>query len=415
MKYSCRPQLSLPLLEFELSDDRLACHGPFGAKNIFFADIAEIAVFKERRFGSSRTYWACTIFTKGQKFKLTAGHRMSLARTEDRTSSYIPFIKEFERRATTANPELRFVVDEYRETLGTRMYGRAALCVVALLGLLPRKASASICGAMFRYAGAMLRGNRHARQQLTAAFPTLSSREIDRLLRGMWDNLGRTVGEYAHISELMQFSLEAPQAGQVIMDEPTVLTLRGISQGAQGALMFAAHLGNWEIPAMAARVAGREIALAYKRQPSAVLTAGLRQKRAMFAARLIEASPTAPREMLRGLRDGLLVGMLIDQHYAEGIEVAFLGRTCRVNPLLARLARTGRWPVYGARVVRLPDQRYRLEVVELPLPRASQSKIDVGTTMQAIIGMVEAWIRQEPEQWMWIHTLIRADGPHQGK
>lgn len=77
--------------------------------------------------------------------------------------------------------------------------------------------------------------------------------------------------------------------------------------------------------------------------------------------------------MLRALRDGLLVGMLVNQHYAEGIELAFLGRMFRVNPLLARLARTGRWPIYGARVARLPGQRYRCEVAELQLPCESQS------------------------------------------
>lgn len=172
--------------------------------------------------------------------------------------------------------------------------------------------------------------------------------------------------------------------------------------------MFAAHLGNWEIPAMAARAAGCEIALVYKRQPSAVITSELKRKRAMFAARLIEASPTAPREILGALRDGLLVGMLVDQYSAQGIEVLFFDRVCRVNPILARLARVSNSPIYGARVVRLPDQRYRLEVVgPLQVSSMPSGKNDVGATMQTVIGLVETWIRQEPQQWMWMHRLIR--------
>ena len=86
----------------------------------------------------------------------------------------------------------------------------------------------------------------------------------------------------------------------------------------------------------------------------------------------------------------------------------FFDRVCRVNPILARLARTAKAPIYGARVVRLPDQRYRLEVVgPLQLSSASSGRSDVEATMQAVIGMIEAWIRQAPEQWMWMHTLIR--------
>jgi KDO2-lipid IV(A) lauroyltransferase len=409
MRYSCRPHLLEPAVEFELTDDGLARHGLFGATNIGFADIAEIAVFKERRFGSSRSYWASTIRADGQRFKLTAAHRVSLLRTEDQTSSYIPFIKEFERRAIAANPALRFIVDEYRQTLGTRMYGRVALFVIRLLSRLPRKVSASICGATFRYVGRMFRGNRHAARQLAAAFPALGTRETRRILRGMLDNIGRTFAEYGHVSELMRFSPAMPLAGQVIMDECTAETMRSLVRDKRGAIMFAAHLGNWEIPAMAARAAGTEIALLYKRQPSATFTAEMQRKRSKFAARLIEASPAAPRQILRALRDGLLVGMLVDQYYAEGVEVDFFGRVCRVNPLPARLAGIGKWPIYGARVTRLPDQRYRIEVVgPLQLPRNSSSgKIEIGATMQAIIGMIETWIRQQPEQWMWIHRLIR--------
>jgi KDO2-lipid IV(A) lauroyltransferase len=172
--------------------------------------------------------------------------------------------------------------------------------------------------------------------------------------------------------------------------------------------MFAAHLGNWEIPAMAARVGGRDIALVYKRQPSSKMTKELVRIRSLFAARLVEASPSAPREILNLLQKGWLVGMLVDQHYADGINVTFFGQTCVVNPVLARLARMQDWPVYGARTVRLPDQRHRFELVgPLDCPRDQRGKIDVQGTMQQIMCLIETWIREYPEQWMWIHRLVR--------
>jgi KDO2-lipid IV(A) lauroyltransferase len=407
MRYSFRPQLFRPAVEFELTDNGLSYRGALGTITIPFGEIDEINVFKERRFGSSRSYWACTICALGQRFRLSAVHRVTLTRTEDKTSTYIPFIKEFERCAIAANPGLRFVVDEYREGLGTQIYGRAAAYGLVLLGFLPRKASASLCAVALRSIGPILKGNRYARQQLTVAFPALGRQEISRLLCGMWDNIGRSLGEYPHISELMQFSPETPLAGQVVMDERTAETVLSIARDARGALMFAAHLGNWEIPAMAARAAGCKIALLYKRQPSSGITTELNRRRAMFAARLIEASPKAPREILSALREGYLVGMLVDQYYAQGIEAFFFGQTCLVNPLLARLACTTNLPIYGARVVRLPDQRYRLEVVGPLKPCVTHGKIDVDATMQTVIGMVETWIRQQPEQWMWIHRLAR--------
>src|SRR5580693_9815331 len=136
MKYSCRPRLLQAAVEYELTDDGLTCRAVSRATKVAFSDIREIDVFKQRRFGSSRAYWACTIFTIRQRFDLGAAHRVSLTRTEDRTAAYIPFIKEFERRAIAANPGLRFVVDEYRENFGTRLYGRAAAYALVLLGCL---------------------------------------------------------------------------------------------------------------------------------------------------------------------------------------------------------------------------------------------------------------------------------------
>ncbi len=65
-------------------------------------------------------------------------------------------------------------------------------------------------------------------------------------------------------------------------------------------------------------------------------------------------------------------------------------------------------PVYGARVVRLPDQRYRFELVgPLEFPKDAAGKIDVQRAMQTVFSVIEGWIREHPEQWMWIHRIVR--------
>ena len=408
MRYCCRAHLFKPLYCYDVVAGSLVRQGPDGKTDISFADIAEIVVFKERQLGSSRSYWACTIKSGAQQYRLTSAHRVWPLKTEDRTESYIPFIKDFERRALAANPSIRFVEDEFRESMGSKIGGTLSLWIIALVGHLTRRQAAAVCGAIVRWAGPLLRGHRHARRQLNAAFPAMSRRDTRTILRGMWDNIGRTFGEYGHVAELMSFSADTPAAGQVVMDDRTADLVRHVGAQRQGALMFAAHLGNWEIPAMSARVGGREIALAYKPQPSRAMTNHLIAVRSLFAGRLIEAGPAAPREMLRALRDGWLVGMLVDQHYPMGVEVSFLGHTCRVNPILARLARGQDVPVYGARVVRLADQRHRFELVgPLEFPRDAAGKIDVQGAMQTVFGVVEGWIREHPEQWMWVHRIVR--------
>ena len=100
--------------------------------------------------------------------------------------------------------------------------------------------------------------------------------------------------------------------------------------------------------------------------------------------------------------------MLVDQYQADGIEVIFFGRRCRMNPIFVRLARAFNAQIYGARVVRLPERRFRYEIVGPIEPaRDPNGRIDVTATMQVIASVIEAWVREHPEQWMWLHRMWR--------
>ncbi len=60
------------------------------------------------------------------------------------------------------------------------------------------------------------------------------------------------------------------------------------------------------------------------------------------------------------------------------------------------------------RVIRLPNHRFRLELSEeVAAVRNANGKIDVQGTMQAVTNVVEGWIREYPEQWLWLHRRWR--------
>jgi KDO2-lipid IV(A) lauroyltransferase len=100
--------------------------------------------------------------------------------------------------------------------------------------------------------------------------------------------------------------------------------------------------------------------------------------------------------------------MLVDQHWSRGVDVMFFGRRCKANPTLARLARQFDCPVHGVRVIRLPGGRFRLAATPaLALPRAADGRIDVAQATQMITTVVEGWIREHPDQWLWFHRRWR--------
>ncbi len=89
--------------------------------------------------------------------------------------------------------------------------------------------------------------------------------------------------------------------------------------------------------------------------------------------------------------------------------MTFFGRTCKANPLIAMLARHTNCFIRGIRMVRLPDgNHFWGEVTEpLDLPRDAEGLVDVQGTMQAISTVIEGWVREHPEQWLWLHRRWR--------
>ena len=124
---------------------------------------------------------------------------------------------------------------------------------------------------------------------------------------------------------------------------------------------------------------------------------------------LVPAGFDAPLRLLRVLEAGGRVGMLVDQHFGRGVDVTFFGRRCKVNPLLARLAAQIECPIHGVRVIRLPElDRFQVHLTEELKPaRDADGKIDVAGTMQVITSVIEGWVREHPEQWLWVHRRWR--------
>jgi KDO2-lipid IV(A) lauroyltransferase len=124
---------------------------------------------------------------------------------------------------------------------------------------------------------------------------------------------------------------------------------------------------------------------------------------------LIATSLDAPVKLARLLQSGTHVGMLADQHYTRGVEVTFFGRKCLANPLVAMLARQTGLPIYGMRVVRKDDGNSFWGEVSKPVEAVYDAKgnFDIQGTMQAVTAVIESWVRENPEQWLWLHRRWR--------
>jgi KDO2-lipid IV(A) lauroyltransferase len=199
-----------------------------------------------------------------------------------------------------------------------------------------------------------------------------------------------------------------PNAGRTLSTPETDARFDAMRDDGKPGFLFTAHLANWELPALAAHADGLDFAVLYRRPNLHAVADAVVELRAGSMGTLIASGPDAPFRMASALAAGMHVGMLVDQHYGNGPEVTFFGRRCRVNPMLARLARHIDCPIYGTRAVRLPDRRLQVDLTgPIEMPRGADGRIDVAGAMQAITSIVEGWVREHPEQWLWLHRRWR--------
>jgi len=263
-------------------------------------------------------------------------------------------------------------------------------------------------GAIARWIGPKLREDRIGRTNLTAAFPEKSPAEIEAILAGVWDNLGRIGAEFAHLDKLWDYDPARPQKGRIEFEPRSAELYDKLRDDGKPALIFASHLGNWELPALAAVAHGLDAAVLYRRPNIASADRIIQEVRAVNMGTLIPASHDAPFKLAQALQAGQHVGMLVDQYFTNGVEVTFFGRKTKANPMLARLLRQVECPIHGVRIIRLPGHRFRAELTEEIAPmRDAAGGIDVQGTMQVITSVIEGWIREYPEQWLWLHRRWR--------
>ncbi len=263
-------------------------------------------------------------------------------------------------------------------------------------------------GRFMQRVGPWLPEHRIGRANLTAAFPEKSGAEIEGILRGVWDNLGRFAAEFAHLDRLRIYDPARPGPVHIEYAPDTLERFHRLRTDGKPALIFTAHLANWELPALAAAAYGLDSAVLYRTPNLAGVAAAIRAIRAVNMGTLIPTNRDAAVNLAAALARGTHVGMLVDQHFSQGIDVEFFGRPARTNPLLARLARHFDCPIHGTRVVRLGGRRFRGEITEaIAAPRDRAGLIDVAGTMQLITSVIEGWIREHPEQWLWLHRRWR--------
>ncbi len=281
-----------------------------------------------------------------------------------------------------------------------------AVCILlGTLRLLPYGISVALAEtAGLAFGSSISKWRDVAERNLKRALPGLSAGERRCIRHGVYRNLGRVA------FALAKLPIWSPRKVQRHVAFAGLEHFRAAQAKGRGVLLLTAHLGNWELGAIAhAAVVG----------PLHVMVRPLENRQ---VDRLVEslrrshgngviAKRNAAREVLRVLASNGTVGILADQNalHEEAVFIRFFGVTASANKGFAKLALRS-----GAAVVPSIarwDPAGRSHIVEygpeIDILRTSSPARDVEANSQRFQRALEDRIRRYPEQWLWIHRRWR--------
>ncbi len=168
--------------------------------------------------------------------------------------------------------------------------------------------------------------------------------------------------DFAHLDRLQVYDPAVPGPGDIEYSPQALARFEQLRDSKQPVIMFAAHLANWELPALVAHRYGVDAVVLYRRPNLGGVADAAIAIRAGAMGTLIPTTRFAPVTLGNALESGRHVGMLVDQYYTRGVPITFFGQPTRANPLLARLVRQFKCPIHGTRIIRLPGNRFRADM-----------------------------------------------------
>ena len=280
-------------------------------------------------------------------------------------------------------------------------YGMEAAGFFLLMGFLRLftvDTASRIGGWMGRRIFSRLSPDKTARKNLKAAFPEKSEAEIEAILTAMWDNLGRVVGEYPHLA---RFNKVGPG---------TRIEVKGIehvedaAKGGRGTLFLSGHLANWEMMPMSGELWGLDGATVVRHPNNPTVARWIARQRGLNGPKEQIGKHSGARRIFSQLRSGKVIYMLVDQRNDEGIPIEFFGRPAPTTPVPAALALK-----LGARILVASNRRVNgahFEITINPGPdftSTGDDEADTSELTKRITAQIEAMIRSNPSQWLWIH------------
>ena len=273
------------------------------------------------------------------------------------------------------------------------------ILVTRALKLLSVDNSASLCSFIARKIGPYLRVTQTARKNLKRVYG--DNIDIETTINDLWDNYGRYIGEFPFINGLD--SAELDKRVKVIGLEK----VEAFQKMNQPFMLFLGHQANWDFVIRKINDIYPKFGIAYRAANNPYVDERILKERTNDTSiTMIAKGPSGAKSIIRAIKSGASIAMLVDQKMNNGIEVPFFGFPAMTAVALARLSLQYKYPIVPLQIVRIGKSSNFELILHDPLEPSitKDNEKDCYNIMLEVNKTLEQWIREKPEQWFWFHN-----------
>jgi KDO2-lipid IV(A) lauroyltransferase len=394
--YRYRAHLFARAWTYRLGETELMIHDGAREWSVPFADFTFIESFDVRFVGRPEPYSRHIFRTRhGRPIVLSAGFRDPW-RVSDKRREYQVFVSKLLNALHAVDPDREYVHGRRLLNRAGGLGGKLAVRLLRAVRYTNPDRCADIAAWIMRRLGPRLDTNGRSSRSPSPS-PTCRRRSA-RKSRSGCGTISPVPPSNTRRSKPTGATIRRSQSPRGCGPGEQNLAIQG-SEAAH--THFSLHIANWELAPLPGPTTAQILS------PIVGKNQALTDEIVRYGRSGVTPLPAGPDDIgdQEKFGEGTL-GMLIDQLCPR--HRRHFGRPTKLNPLFARLVRLYDCPVYGSRIIRRPDRRFGYEIVgPIDPARDARGRVDVEATMQIYASLMERWIREHPEQWLWLHRTWR--------
>ena len=262
---------------------------------------------------------------------------------------------------------------------------------------MPVNTASNLLGKLGRAIGPRLWLSSRVRENILHVWPDMPKDQIEKIVLGVWDNFSRVSNDYWNLDRIRE---EQEDRIEIVGAEH----LDALRASGKSGILFAGHIGNWEMVTLAARRHELPLTVVYRPFNNPLLDARVRDLQRGSGVELIMKGREGARRITQVLKASGNTIMLVDVRMNDGIKAPFLGVDAMTPSAPAALALKYDALLVPVRVERTGPAHFRVTVEEpTPPVNTGDRNADILATTTWINDRISAWIIDRPDQWMWFH------------